>query len=135
MKAQALEVDFGHRPDTTVDIHFHVTALIEAAEETEFDWMLNVRIQGLGSRLQVLPNGSRYAIPHNTNHSFLTTDEQRPEGLSEGDVWRTTWTVTVNKRDILVEDNDQYLFWAQLLPDVHIQPSREIFTSVREDID
>lgn len=135
MRAQAVEVEFGHRPDATVNIHFHVTAHIEAVEETEFDWMLKVRIQGLGSRLHLLPNGSRYAIPHNTNHSFIVTDTQRPDGLSEGDVWASHWTATVPKGEILVEDNDQYLFWVQLVPDVHISPSREIFASVREDID
>jgi hypothetical protein len=135
MRAQTLEVEFGHRPDATVNIHFHVTAHIEAIEETEFDWMLKVRIQGLGTRQQTLPNGSRYAIPHNTNHSLIITDTQRPDGLREGDAWQSRWTATVNKDDILVEDKDQYLFWAQLVPDVHISPSREIFVSVREDID
>ena len=135
MRAQSIEVEFGHRPDTTVNIHFHVTAHIEAVEETEFDWMLKVRIQGLGTRLQTLPNGSHYAIPHNTNHSFIVADTQRPEGLSEGDVWQSRWMATVQKDDILVEDKDQYLVWVQLVPDVHISPSREIFVSVREDID
>jgi hypothetical protein len=135
VRAQTLEVEFGHRSDTTVDIHFHITARIESAEETEFDWILQVRIQGLGSRVHTLPNGSRYAIPHNTNHELVVTNTQRPEGLSDGEVWRTDWTATVPKRNVLVEDNDQYLFWAQLVPDVHITPSREIFASVREDID
>lgn len=135
MKAQALAVQFGERAGATVDIHFDVTAQVDLAGETTVDWVLSVRVQGLGSRQQTLAGGNVYAIPHNTNHAFIIADTQRPDGLGVGDVWRSRWSTTVTKRDVLVDDNDQYLFWVQLMPDVQIHPTREIFVSVREDID
>lgn len=118
-----------------MDLHFDVTARIEVEGETAVAWILGVRVQGLGSKHHTLATGNRYSIPHNTNHSFIIPDTQRPDGLSQGDVWRTRWSSTVHKSDILVDDNDQYLFWVQLMPDVQISPSREVFASVREDID
>lgn len=60
---------------------------------------------------------------------------QRPSGLAVGDVWRTRWTATLSKHDIVVEDNDQYMFWVRLMPHVQISPTREVFASVRQDID
>jgi hypothetical protein len=135
MKAEAVGVEFGQRPDDTVDLHFDVTARLELAAEADVDWVLGVRVQGLGSRQQILSNGHTYSIPHNTNHTFIVVETQRPDGLGEGDLWQTRWDTTLSKTDILVDDNDQYLFWIQLMPDVQISPSREIFASVREDID
>src|SRR5690606_18451652 len=125
----------GNNTDTTVDLHFEVTAKLELAEEADIDWVLGVRVQGVGVRQQVLANGHTYQVPHNTTYTFAIADTQRPTGLGPGDEWRTYWTQTVAKKDILVDDNDQYLFWVQLSPDVQIHPTREIFTSVREDID
>ena len=135
MKTEALEARFGAVTETTVDVHLEVTARIEIVEESTTDWVLEVRIQGLGHKYHTFPNGSRYQVPHNKNHSFVIADIQRPSGLAVGDVWRTQWTVTLDKRDIIVEDNDQYLFWVRLMPHVQINPTREVFASIREDID
>lgn len=135
MKAESLTVTFDDTAGTTVEFEFEITARIERAEETDVAWVLDVRIQGLGHRYHTFPNGTRYQVPHNKNHSFVIPDVQQPDGLGVGDVWRTRWTSSVDKRDIVVDDNDQYLFWARLMPHVQISPSREVFASVREDID
>jgi hypothetical protein len=135
MKAEALGVAFGEVTEASVDIHFEVTARVEIVEETEIDWVLEVRMEGRGHRYHTFPNGTRYQVPHNKNHSLVIATVQRPTGLARGDLWRTRWTVSLDKRDIIVEDNDQYMFWARLMPHVQINPTREVFVSVREDID
>ena len=135
MKTDKLEVAFGEATDETVTISLGLTARLEIAEEATTDWVLEVRVQGLGHRYHTFPNGSRYQVPHNKNHDFIIPDIQRPAGLGVGDAWRTQWTATVDKHDILVEDNDQYLFWVRLMPHVQINPTREVFASIREDID
>jgi hypothetical protein len=135
MRTDALEVTFGELTEATVDVHFEVTARIEIAEEAATDWVLAVRIEGRGHRYHTFPNGTRYQVPHNKNHSFVISDLQHPSGLAVGDVWRTRWTATLSKHDIVVEDNDQYMFWVRLMPHVQISPTREVFASVRQDID
>lgn len=135
MKTEALKVAFGEVTDTTVDIDFDVSAQVEIVEEATTDWVLEVRIEGRGHRYHTFPNGTRYQVPHNKNHSFVIADIQRPDGRAVGDVWRTQWSVTLDKSDIIVEDNDQYMFWVRLMPHVQINPTREVFASIREDID
>ncbi|HSK96573.1 MAG TPA: hypothetical protein VK891_08160 [Euzebyales bacterium] len=135
MKAEALKVAFGTGTDTTIELRFDVTARLQVAQEATTDWVLEVRVQGLGHRYHTFPNGTRYQVPHNKNHSFVIADIQRPDGLAAGDVWQTRWEATVDKHDVVVEDNDQYLFWTRLMPHVQISPTREVFASVREDID
>jgi hypothetical protein len=135
MKTDKLEVAFTVTNETTVGLQFDVTARLEIPQEATTDWVLAARIQGLGHRYHTFPNGTRYQVPHNKNYSFVIADIQRPDGLGVGDVWRSRWTATVDKQDVVVEDNDQYLFWARLMPHVQISPTREVFASVRTDID
>jgi hypothetical protein len=135
MRTEALKVAFGELTETTVDVDFEVSAKIEIAEESETDWVLQVRIEGRGHRYHTFPNGTRYQVPHNKNHSFVIAAIQRPAGLEVDDTWQTRWTATLDKHDIIVEDNDQYLFWVRLMPHVQISPTREVFASIRRDID
>ena len=135
MRTEEPKVAFGEVTDTTVDIHVEITARIEIVEEAVTDWVLEVRVQGLGHRYHTFPNGTRYQVPHNKTHGLVIATVQRPAGLAVDDLWRTRWTATVDKHDIIVEDNDQYLFWVRLMPHVQINPTREVFASIRQDID
>jgi hypothetical protein len=135
MRTEALEVAFGEVTETTVDVHVEITTRIEIVEEAATDWVLEVRVQGLGHRYHTFPNGTRYQVPHNKTHGFVIATVQRPAGLAVDDLWRTRWTATLDKHDVIVEDNDQYLFWVRLMPHVQINPTREFFASIRQDID
>ncbi len=118
---------------STVTFDFTCNARLAASEETAVDWALNVEWTSHGMTAQ---RGNLPPLPMIKAGSVVVSPGQAPRArASQGDNWRPTFRHRFTKAEILVDNNDVYIFNTALVPLVDINSSNPRSHVLQTDID
>ncbi|MDH3731835.1 MAG: hypothetical protein OES13_12065 [Acidimicrobiia bacterium] len=134
MKLDTLNATYVSNTSNTVTFRFECNARLDASDEAAEVWGLEVKWIAHGRKR--IRAGNRYLpAPDTKSGTEVVSPGQQPEGLGQGDVWKPVFEHGFPKGVILVQDNDQYIFNARLVPLILMNLSNYRTDVVVRDID